>query len=316
MATPDPFASIGGGVQYNGGWIPASHPLAQPNQPTPASATAPSAQTPTTPDPFASIGGGVFINGGWVPANHPLAQQAQASATAAPAGAAPAQAASTPAPQTAGQALTNPATVGAQPAQGHPATVAGAFQQALLNRLSPAPVNAQNPEIAPAITANQLAEQRAEERARRSLAEMAAREGWSDSGAFDSQLLGLMQNRAQREGAFEGSLVQGLGDRQARDLMTSLAMGGQLLSDQDRLALQRYGIDTDAALRREGLGAQTSLGGRELDIRDRLGSGQLNLGLLGALLQNEQVGQNLGANLGMFSAGLNQNALLSLLGGL
>jgi hypothetical protein len=47
-----------------------------------------------------------------------------------------------------------------------------------------------------------------------------------------------------------------------------------------------------------------------------LGSGQLNLGLLSALLNDQQFGQNLGAQLGMFGANLNQSALLSLIGGL
>ena len=40
------------------------------------------------------------------------------------------------------------------------------------------------------------------------------------------------------------------------------------------------------------------------------------LGLLNALLGNQQFGQDLGARLGMFNAGLNQQTLSGLLGGL
>lgn len=221
-------------------------------------------------------------------------------------------------------ALTGTATPGQQTAQGQPATVTGAFQQALLNRLAPGPINAQNPEIAPAIQANQLAEQRGQERQRSLLAERAAAGGYSGSSGFDTQLRQLEQGRTQREGEFEANAIQGLGNRQAQELMAALGLGGQMLGQQDALglqrygmdqsnALQRYGIDTDAQLRREGYGLQGNLGGRELDIRDRLGSGQLNLGLLAQLLGNEQFGQQLGANLGMFGADLNFRTMDTLL---
>ncbi len=75
-------------------------------------------------------------------------------------------------------------------------------------------------------------------------------------------------------------------------------------------------MDLDATLRREGLGAQTQLGNRELDIRDSLGQGNLGLGYAGLLQGGNQFNQSLGANLGIEQARLNQQALLSLLGGL
>jgi hypothetical protein len=48
--TPDPFASIGGGICTNGGWSPRS-----------------GSGGCSTPDPFVSLGGGVCISGGWSP---------------------------------------------------------------------------------------------------------------------------------------------------------------------------------------------------------------------------------------------------------
>lgn len=71
-ATPDPFASIGGGVCVNGGWVPAGM---APSGSTAGSTSGVSSSTSTSssgagctiPDPFTSIGGGTCVNGGWVP---------------------------------------------------------------------------------------------------------------------------------------------------------------------------------------------------------------------------------------------------------
>jgi hypothetical protein len=64
--TPDPFASLGGGVCVNGGWLPPG--MATGSQTSSPAPSAPSSSGGcTTPDPFASIGGGVCENGGWIP---------------------------------------------------------------------------------------------------------------------------------------------------------------------------------------------------------------------------------------------------------
>jgi hypothetical protein len=70
--TPDPFASLGGGLCVNRGWLPPGHPLIPPGPPPPPPPPPPSALC-TIPDPFTSLGGGVCVNGGWVPRGHPLA---------------------------------------------------------------------------------------------------------------------------------------------------------------------------------------------------------------------------------------------------
>ena len=267
----------------------------------------PSASTVAPPprNNFSWIENGVSYNtNNWTPAQWEAYEKRQGLAS--PQTAAPAAPGSN-LPTTAGGALTGNAVVGGQINQGAQTNVAGAFQQALLNKLNPAAVNAQNPEIQGAIRTNRLAEQRGMERERAMLAERAAAQGMDASGGFESQLLGLAQNRAAREAGFEGQQVADLGRRQSQEVMAALGLGGQMLSDQDRMNLQRYGIDTDAALRREGYGMQGSLGNRELDIRDKLGSGNLNMGLLGLLLNNQQFGQNLGAQLGMFNANQDQN---------
>jgi hypothetical protein len=80
--TPDPFASMGGGTCYNGGWLPPGIPVpgqtVAPPPPGPAPTPTPSptpAPVPsgvcTTSDPFVSIGGGTSYNGGWLPPGIP-----------------------------------------------------------------------------------------------------------------------------------------------------------------------------------------------------------------------------------------------------
>jgi hypothetical protein len=70
-ATPDPFASLGGGTCYNGGWLPPGmipSPVQAP-APVPPPPPPPSGGTTgcATPDPFAAMGGGTCYNGGWLP---------------------------------------------------------------------------------------------------------------------------------------------------------------------------------------------------------------------------------------------------------
>lgn len=261
-------------------------------------------------DPFAASGGGVKLSdGAWVPKSHPLAQQSpQAPASPSTPGAAPGQGIAAPA----NNALQSPSTVGQTPQQGQQSSVAGAFQQALLNQLAPSPVSASSPSVAPAIAANRASEQRSLEQGRASLAEQAAQTGVDPTG-FGSQLRGLQAESALRRGQFEGNAVQHAADLQAQQQQAATGLAGGLLNSQDSMALQRELAQLQAQLQREGLGVQSSLGQGDLALRSELGSGQLNLGLLNALLGNQQFGQNLGANLGMFQANLNQNALLAFL---
>jgi hypothetical protein len=75
-ATADPFAGMGGGTCYNGGWLPPGMPIPTgvstpaTSTPTPPPSTPPPSSSPqgcTSPDPFAGMGGGTCYNGGWLP---------------------------------------------------------------------------------------------------------------------------------------------------------------------------------------------------------------------------------------------------------
>jgi uncharacterized repeat protein (TIGR02543 family) len=71
-STPDPFAFLGGGICYNGGWLPPgmSLPSTGGNPPPPPQPPPPPAGC-TTPDPFTALGGGTCFNGGWLPPGMP-----------------------------------------------------------------------------------------------------------------------------------------------------------------------------------------------------------------------------------------------------
>jgi hypothetical protein len=59
-STPDPFVVLGGGTCANGGWYP-------PGMGSPAPAPPPIPGGCLTPDPFVALGGGTCANGGWYP---------------------------------------------------------------------------------------------------------------------------------------------------------------------------------------------------------------------------------------------------------
>jgi hypothetical protein len=76
-ATPDPFASMGGGTCCGGGWLPpglaCKAPASSTTPTAPTTTTPPATTTPvvspsvcSTPDPFAALGGGICCNGGWI----------------------------------------------------------------------------------------------------------------------------------------------------------------------------------------------------------------------------------------------------------
>lgn len=107
----------------------------------------------------------------------------------------------------------------------------------------------------------------------------------------------------------------------SRDLANLESRDKQYLADLDAdLRRQGYGLQErlammDAELRRLGINTQGNLGGLELALRRELGIGELNLGLLQTMLQNQQVGNRLGFDIGQWQSILNRDALLAAMGG-
>lgn len=80
-------------------------------------------------------------------------------------------------------------------------------------------------------------------------------------------------------------------------------------STQERLA------QLDAEVRKLGINTQGDIGQLEIALRRELGIGELNLGLLQALMQNQQAGNRLGFDIGAWQSTMNKDALLAALMG-
>lgn len=340
----------------------APSPPAAPSPLAPPPPAAPPAATSIAPSTAWNGGGemtpqqAAAAGLGWVPSNHSLYGTAGfVGSTASPAtggdvavgdpqrpntGVPPPAA---PAAPTAPAVTAAPVAVGSATAQGQPTTIAQSFQQALVNKLNPAAVDASHASIAPSINANRLAEQRGVELQNNALAEGAARSGTNLSGGSDALQRGILADSATRQGQFAGNAVQHLQDSQDQQLLAALGLGGNFmqadaarqqqesqfgrsLGEQtagrvqqggqfDRsLAESRRTADVDAELRRLGINTQGSLGQGDLALRGRLGDQQGNLGLLGLLMNDSQFGRSLSQNAGQFGASLDQSGLLGMLG--
>jgi hypothetical protein len=212
-------------------------------------------------------------------------------------------------PQTTGQVLNQAAPAAGQP----PTTVTGAFQQALMSKLTAGPTTAQSASVQPAIQANQVAEQRGMEQSRALAAERAAAQGIDQNG-FNSALMGLQSESNGRQSQFAGNAVMDQNNQERQQLMSLLGLTGGLLGQEDSRGLQRYGIDQDAGIRREGIAQQGALGQGDLALRGRLGDNANRLSLLGLMQNDRQFDAGLGQQGAQFGAQLDQNGLLSLLG--
>ena len=309
---------------------------AEPNPlytPAPTPPATPQAAAPPSADPFAAMGGGVLVNGGWVPKNHPLAQQAgqtEGPITAPPLTQAPATSVPEAKPTAAiGATSTTPAQNPQQPAT----TIQGAYQNALLKQLNTNPVvNSvqEDPALAAQSGAFRQAAARSEQRQRNAAAERAAATGTLESGGFDATVQQIGNDRAFAESQNDAQLLGGARQQRMNELYQALALGGNQLNEDEKNQIQlqlmelekQQNAATNALagreldIRQSGIDSQTRLGQGDLDLRGYLGKGQLGLGLLSTLLNDRQVNTGQGIQLGLGQAGLNQQALLGLLGGL
>ncbi len=255
------------------------------------------------PDPFQNSGGGAFVEGvGWVDKNSPYYQPpAGAPGNTAPDG-------QTPTTQgTASTGAQNSSTPGAAPTtnttnQGVQDTVRNTYlTQATQN---PIPT-AQDPQIAA-----QVDPYRAEVERQKNdyLDQQAEAAGPYATGALRGQERMASEKAGQNVGGFAASLVGNeLVARRAEIQHALDSLSGTLSDDQAR-ALQQKLADLDAQIKMAGINTAAASTAAGQDIQKSLGIGQLNLGLLNALLGNQQFGDQLGFNIASTEAGLNQNA--------
>jgi hypothetical protein len=208
-----------------------------------------------------------------------------------------------------------------------------------------APASLNDPALKAQSDAANIGLTRGSEAERAQSAERLAAQGLSSSGAADADYGGIAQRQGEQQAGINAGLVGDANKSKLSQLQAVLGqMGGDINSAEGRglqqriaemqaqiqrdslkqsgsqfdrqLAQQGSQFGTDADLRRLGITTQGDLGLKDLSLRDKLGSAGINAQLLGLLQNNDQFGKSLGAQTGMFSAGLNQNALLALLGGL
>jgi hypothetical protein len=104
-----------------------------------------------------------------------------------------------------------------------------------------------------------------------------------------------------------------------RQLATLDTNSKQYLADLDA-QLRREGYSTqdrlaqlDAEVRKLGINTQGDIGQLEIALRRELGIGELNLGLLQSLMQNQQFNNSLGFDIGKWQSILNKEALMGAL---
>lgn len=226
-------------------------------------------------------------------------------------------------------------------------TAPAPYKDALMKMLGDAqtPASLNDPALKAQSDAAAVGLTRGSEAARAQAAERLAAQGLSSSGAADAEYGGIAERQGEQQAGINAGLVGDAARQKLQSLQSALSMMGADINSAEGRALQqqiaetqaqiqREGMKqsgsqfdrqlaqqgsqfgTDADLRRLGITSQTDLGNRDLSLRDKLGTGGLNAEIMRLLMNDKQFGQNLGAQTGMYTAGLNQNALLQLLGGL
>jgi hypothetical protein len=135
------------------------------------------------------------------------------------------------------------------------------------------------------------------------------------SGARNAADRGVIEQQALNEGTFSSNLVLSeLTQRRAQ--MMSALQAAAAINDQDlSRQLQQELANLNAAIQREGIANQKTLGESDIALREKLGTGNLNLGLLGLAQQGRQFNDSLGFNIAGLEAQLNNKALVDLLFG-
>ena len=141
-------------------------------------------------------------------------------------------------------------------------------------------------------------QERAMQRYRAQAAEQRAAQGIGQnqrgevSGALGSDIQGGQSELAEKIAAFESRLVAEQINNRRQQLMQALQLGAGMLSGEQSNAIRRELAQLDAALQRETFHA-------DLGLRGFLGGGQLSLGLLGAMNQNQQFDETMRFNKGV-----------------
>jgi hypothetical protein len=181
----------------------------------------------------------------------------------------------------------------AQQAGAGSGTIQTQFRDALLGQLSTNPNNVKltDADLAPQVRAYQDAQDRQMTRTQRELAEQGFASGMTHSGAYDTELAQARQQQGESTSKFNADLLSNAKKDRMAALFQALGIGGNLLTSDASLKLQE------------------KLGMSDIDLRRQLGTGQLSLGLLQALLGDRANNNQLGLSAAQIAAGIDQNSM-------
>ena len=191
-----------------------------------------------------------------------------------------------------------------------------------------------DPTLAPQAEAYSAAQERARRGMVGDMAERMSAKGLGSSGAADSALRGSYETMGQNVGEFNAGLLGDEQDARRADLKSALGLASNLgmTKESHKLSRDLAGLDAEVRtnlanldsqlrqaglsmterlaimeneLRQHGIDVQGGLGNLEIALRRDLGMGSLNLGLLNALLGNQQFNDQLGWNMDSFVAKMN-----------
>jgi hypothetical protein len=247
---------------------------------TPAATGTPGAAAPVDESPAGAAAAGLA----WVPKDHPLyGTPGYVGSTAGG-----------QAPPVAGGSGTSAPPTGAP--TGTPEEI---LKQLLIDRATQGTdIDTTDPEFRLQADAFAEARERARRNAHDDTAQAAFAAGLGGSGAVSTEQRMADEAAFRDIGQFEAELVgRELQSRRA-EVAGAIEQLGNTISDEQKLALQRELAALDAAIKREGLAVESSLGSTDLTLRDKLGTGALNVDLLTTLLNNHQFDKGLGFDIG------------------
>jgi len=177
-------------------------------------------------------------------------------------------------------------------------TIQNQFRNALLGQLNTNPnnVSLSDPSLAPQVRAFQDAQTRSLQQQQQQAAEQAFAGGVTHTGAYGADLAALQQQQGEAIAQHNSDLIANEQQRRTQNLFNALGLGGSLITQGS------------------AQGVQQGLGMADINLRNKLGTGQLGLGLLQALLGDRQANNSLGLQAALGEMGFNQSAIQNILG--
>ncbi len=189
------------------------------------------------------------------------------------------------------------------------------IRERLMGLLDPKTPSPNEPALQPAISAFNAAQNKATARQVNQHAEAFGASGLESSGARLSADRAAIEQQGLNEATFASNLQLQELENQRQQLQAGLQMA-LALNDQDTSRrLQERLAMVQAQLQRDSLTQQGKLAQSDIDLRQKLGYGNLNLGMLGLQQQGRQFNDSLGFNLAQLQTQANRDALLALMGG-